>query len=333
MRHRLILKSFLSVFIAIFMWPVTVFAHNETEPKFDTKQLACAIAKGMASNNWIADLNRIHKQVQAVTKDIEDPKSDPENDDFTFRIPFLKHFIYWFFSSKEFTYIFAYHNPKLITVNYDINIWQKLTRDQMNREKRPERPLITEAGLLQRLRAEALKEPDLYSFGVYQNGENKTENEQYNAIWGSYAKMGSVFIDWLLQQEQNSVSQKVLFEKALQLAGDSYGALGLIAGTFFIDANAYPRQQHAVLSSKIQSISELGMQDHAGTIYHFWNYLARAVAQPQERLHLRLMSLGYERINQGDMIDYEADQLGMRIAGLVDRAVREKKFCVSSIKN
>lgn len=307
--------------------PVTIFADTKTAPKFDSKQLACTIAKGIVQKNWITDLNRIDQQVRFITKDIDNPKNDPEEDLFTFRIPFLKHIMYWFFSSKEFTYIFGYHNPKNTSASYDVNIWQKLMVEQMDKEKRPEIPLITEVGLLQRLREQALAEPDKYTFGDYQNAANAPEFERYNAIWRSYGKMGSVLIDWLLQQRAGSISQKVLFEKALEIAGDSYGALGLIAGTFYIDACAYPRKLHAVLSSKIQSISELGASDHAGTLYHFWNYLARATAQPQERLHLHLMSFGYERINQGDIVDYEADQLGLRLAGLVDRAVREKNFC------
>ena len=294
----------------------------EARPGYDERELACKIASGINPRTWIQDLNRINRQVVIARGAVDDKRAEEAKQDYDLRLPFLSHYIYLFLSEREFSDTFGFHDPRRRT-EYDLNIWQVLVGLQLSKENRKSGDLIGDADLLGRLRRRAQDDGYLLNYSLPDKLESQAD------LMASFAPMASALTDWLLRQPRASVGQKDLFSKALEIAGDSYGALGLLASVTYLDAYGLPRSKNAVLSTKIKPVYTIDGDrvDHAGNLYHFWQYAARAVAQPELRMHLSFVSFGYEVVNQGDLKEREADRQGIRLGRLSDQAWRNRAFC------
>lgn len=297
---------------------------------FDREELVCQIALPMKALNLEALRQETKQQIDFYTNDIENSDSSEGIETFDFRIPFLKHILYWFFSTKEFSYPIAYNRPLSAPPTGAINYFGALNRLQSESSKHNPAPNLIEApDTLTKVVFLAKKNPPL-TFGgpplepevVIQHPEI-VDARTKQQIYDTFSYYASQLTFELLQKPFRSVNQNQLLDMALEVTqGDLFSALGTLATLFLFDANMLPRKLLSVLSSKVTPLFVEDDSDHAGTIYHFWNYLARGIVQPDQRLHLWLMSLGYEKLNQGDSLDYAADMFGLEIAKEVEAKIQ-----------
>ena len=139
---------------------------------------------------------------------------------------------------------------------------------------------------------------------------------------------------WLLQQEKGSVSVRELYDTTLDIYGDAWVALAMIAAITHADVvRTKARLKKSVLASKMENIlADDNDGDSMGTLYHFWNYLFHTV-RGQSTLLSSLLSTGYEiwlpemRKRRPDLSDARADQLGIRLGRIVNRGIKFPGWC------
>lgn len=124
-------------------------------------------------------------------------------------------------------------------------------------------------------------------------------------------------IDWLLHQEQHSVTVNALIQKATDLYhGDVFAALGVIGGVFFYemkyieDPRSPRREQLPLLASKMVPIFTES-RDPIGDNFHFWGYLLLSLAGDHQ--FAKGVSIFYELFYQQDWSDFRMDMVAIDI--------------------
>lgn len=292
--------------------------------------LPCAIVNDIRRQGgadpyaWF-EARRAEARAQAERNASLQPRSDNDESARTYdlRWPLLSKVMFWFFSTDEYLLPFSIHridsNPPFSGRNLFLalnDLQQRLGSE------RPVRSLVENPARLEAVIHQAQSD-DRYRFSEFPPGVFSSDVEFQATLWLHLARRASSLVERLLPQPRRSVSHLQLYSIALDISkGDVLGALGLISTTLFMEADKAPRRLLAVLNERVEPIYRYPGTDHVGPNYHFWNYLTRALVYPRDTPRQRLLSFAYERVNQGDLDDYHADQAGIRMAQGIERALR-----------
>lgn len=123
-------------------------------------------------------------------------------------------------------------------------------------------------------------------------------------------KAASPLVDWMLDQENHSISHVALLNKALQIYQNDLGiALGVIGEIFNSEREfAHPRKLKAIFANKLIPLFPDNNIDHVGTNYHFWTHVNLAVSGEDFGA-----KLGNYALEGNDMVDFKANQLGLEV--------------------
>lgn len=160
---------------------------------------------------------------------------------------------------------------------------------------------------------------NLSTIEVFQDGWFKNHNLKVRQnVFKQIKKMNTIssplFI-WLSKQKRESVSHVDLYTKALEIYKDPFTSLGVISWLFAFESQ-FPDRNNSALSINAITPILFRVEDHIGTIYHFWGYLTRAIlSYPDPIWYLSFRSKVYEGlIQKNDSQDLVADQFGINVA-------------------
>lgn len=155
--------------------------------------------------------------------------------------------------------------------------------------------------------------------GDQREGESAEARDHRELVLQGYANklchLATPLFLAVLERPDNSISQREFFDMALDIYKDAWTALGMIGFLTGYDVYSVDRYRASIVGVKLKRILP-ETDDRSGNLYHFWNYLIRAVYYGGTFTDNRL-SWGYEMVSQSDRSDRLADKFGMRTGNII----------------